>query len=157
MVAITGTLIVQIIVFLVLVWILKRWLWGPLLSAMDERKKRIADGLAAAEQGQRERELAEKHSREALSEAKEQANEIIANARRRADEIIDGAKEDARIEGERIVLSARSEIDQQMNLAREDLRRQVVALSIEGAEQVLRREVDAKANDEVLEKLAAEL
>ncbi|MDN5848764.1 MAG: F0F1 ATP synthase subunit B [Nitrococcus sp.] len=157
MVAITGTLIVQIAVFLALIWVLRRWLWGPLLGVMDERKKRIADGLAAAERGEHHLELADKRAREALREAKEQASEIIASAQRRADEIIDAAKVDAHTEGERIIVSARSEIEQQINLAREDLRRQVVALAIQGAERVLRREVDAAANEDVLEQLATQL
>lgn len=151
------TLFGQLASFVLFSYLVYRFLWDPLMNMLEERRKRVVDGLAAAERGQREKELAEKHAREVLREAKEQASEIIANAQRRADEIIDGAKGDARIEGERIIVSARSEIEQQMNAAREDLRHQVVALAIQGAERVLRREVDAAANEEVLEKLATQL
>lgn len=151
------TLFGQLASFALFSYLVYRFLWNPITNLLEERRKRVADGLAAAEHGQRERELAEKHAREVLREAKEQANEIIVNAQRRADEIVEGAKGDARIESARIVSSARSEIEQQMNLAREGLRREVVALAIEGAERVLRRKVDAKANNEVLEKLATEL
>ncbi|HET8700442.1 MAG TPA: F0F1 ATP synthase subunit B [Nitrococcus sp.] len=151
------TLFGQLASFALFSYLVYRFLWDPITNLLEERRKRIADGLAAAEHGQRERELAEKHAREVLREAKEQANEIIANAQRRASEIIEGAKDDARIEGERIIASARSEIEQQMNLAREGLRREVVTLAMQGAERVLRRKIDAKTNNEVLEKLAAQL
>ncbi|EAR22947.1 F0F1 ATP synthase subunit B [Nitrococcus mobilis] len=151
------TLFGQLASFALFSYLVYRFLWDPITNMLEERRKRVADGLAAAERGQREQELAEKHAREVLLEAKEQANEIIANAQRRADEIVEGAKDDARIEGERIVSAARSEVDQQINLAREGLRREVVALAIEGAEQVLKRKIDAKTNSEALEKLAAQL
>lgn len=151
------TLFGQLASFALFSYLVYRFLWDPITNLLEERRKRVADGLAAAERGQRERDLAEKHAREVLREAKEQANEIIANAQRRADEIVEGAKDEARIEGVRIVSSARSEIEQQMNLAREGLRREVVALALEGAERVLMRKIDAKANNEVLEKLATQL
>ena len=151
------TLFGQLASFALFSYLVYRFLWDPFMNMLEERRKRIAEGLAAAERGQRERELAEKHAREVLREAKEQANEIIANAQRRGDEIVDGAKDEARLEGERILSSARAEIEQQRNIAREGLRREVVALAIEGAERVLTRKVDAKANSEVLEKLAAQL
>lgn len=151
------TLFGQLASFALFSYLVYRFLWDPFTNMLEERRKRIAEGLAAAERGQREQELAEKHAREVLREAKEQANEIIANAQRRGDEIVDGAKDEARVEGERILSSARAEIEQQRNLAREGLRREVVALAIEGAERVLARKVDAKANSEVLEKLAAQL
>lgn len=151
------TLFGQLASFALFSYLVYRFLWDPITNVLEERRKRIADGLSAAERGQRDRELAEKHAREVLREAKEQANEIIVNAQRRAAEIVEGAKGDARIEGERIIASARSEIDQQMNLAREGLRREVVTLAIEGAEQVLKRKVDAASNDEILEKLATRL
>lgn len=151
------TLFGQLASFALFSYLVYRFLWDPITNMLEERRKRVADGLAAAERGQRERELAEKRAREVLREAKEQANDIIANAQRRADEIIEGAKDDARVEGDRIISAARSEIEQQMNLAREGLRREVVALAIQGAERVLRRKVDAKTNNEVLEKLATQL
>lgn len=151
------TLLGQLASFALFSYLVYRFLWDPLTNLMEERRKRVADGLAAAERGQRERELADKHAREVLHEAKEQANEIVANAQRRANELIEAAKSDARVEGERLVAAARSEIEQQMNQAREGLRREVVTLAIEGAERVLRRKIDAKADSEVLEKIAAQL
>lgn len=151
------TLFGQLASFALFSYLVYRFLWDPLTNMMEERRKRVADGLAAAERGQRERELADKHAREVLHEAKEQASEIIANAQHRANELIEAAKGDARVEGERLVAAARSEIDQQINQAREGLRREVVALAIEGAERVLKRKIDAKADGEVLEKIAAQL
>lgn len=151
------TLFGQLGTFAVFVFFIYRFLWGPMTNMMEERRKRIADGLAAAERGQHERELAEKHAKEVLHEAKEQAKEIIAQAQKRADEIVEESKDDARAEGERLIAAARSEIEQQMNQAREKLRAEVVELSLAGAEQVLMREVDAKAHNEALTKLAAQL
>lgn len=151
------TLFGQLASFALFSYLIYRFLWDPITNMLEERRKRIADGLAAAERGQREQELAEKHASEVLRGAKEQANEIIANAQRRAAEIVEGAKGDARTEGERIISSAHSEIEQQINLAREGLRREVVTLAIEGAERILRRKIDAKGNDEILEKLATQL
>jgi F-type H+-transporting ATPase subunit b len=128
-----------------------------MLRMMEERKKRIADGLAAAERGQHEKELAEKHAKQVLGEAKAKAAEIIAQAQKRAGEIVEEAKEGARQEGARLKHAAQAEIEQEMNQAREGLRKEVVALALSGAEQVLMREINAAEHGQVLEKLAAEL
>jgi F-type H+-transporting ATPase subunit b len=154
---VTATLIGQIIVFAVLVWFVKAFLWGPLLNMMEARKKRIADGLAAAERGQKEQEEAEQQAKKRLDEAKQQASDIINQAQRRAGEIVEEAKNDAREEGERIKAAAQSDIDQEINRARESLRKQVAAIAIAGAEQVLKREIDAKAHSRVLDDLAAQI
>jgi len=154
---VTLTLIGQMGTFAVLVWFVMRFLWEPVMKMMEDRKKRIADGLAAAERGQHEKELAEKHAKEVLHDAKEQAKEVIAQAQRRGDEIVEEAKDEARSEGDRLITAAQAEIEHQMNQAREKLRKDVVSLAMEGAEQVLMREVDASAHDEALEKLAAKL
>ncbi len=151
------TLIGQSIAFAVFVWFCMRFIWPPLLSVLDERKTKIAEGLAAAERGHHEQELAEKRAKEILLEAKEQAKDIVAHANKRADEIVDEAKQDAKSEGERIIVGARAGIDQEMNQAREKLRGEVVSLALAAAEQVLRREVDPAANEEVLQKFAAQL
>lgn len=151
------TLIGQSIAFAVFVWFCMRFIWPPLLSVLDERKTKIAEGLAAAERGHHEQELAEKRAKEILLEAKEQAKDIVAHANKRADEIVDEAKQDAKSEGERIIVGARAAIDQEMNQAREKLRGEVVSLALAAAEQVLRREVDPAANEEVLQKFAAQL
>jgi F-type H+-transporting ATPase subunit b len=154
---VTATLIGQIIVFAILVWFVKRYLWGPLLNMMEERRKRIADGLAAAERGQKEQEEAEEEVKKRLNEAKQQASDIINQAQRRAGEIVEEAKSDAREEGERIKAAAQSDIEQEINRARENLRKQVAAIAIAGAEQVLKKEIDAKAHSAVLNDLAAQI
>lgn len=154
---VTLTLFAQMVTFGILVWFVMRFLWQPVLNMLEDRRKRIADGLAAAERGQQERELGEKHAREALNEARQQVNEVLAQARKRADEMVEQAKDDARTEGQRLLEVARAEIAQEMNQARDALRADVVRLAIDGAEQVLMREVDATAHNETLEKLAARL
>ena len=151
------TLIGQTITFIVFVWFCLKFIWPHVMKALEDRKTQIADGLAAAERGKHQQELAQKKAEEAIRDAKEQAKEIIALANRRRDEIVDEAAADARAEGDRLIKAAKAEIDQQMNRAREQLREQVVALSLQGASQVLQREVDAKTHTDALSRLAAEL
>jgi F-type H+-transporting ATPase subunit b len=153
----TATLLAQIITFGVLVWFVQRFLWGPLTSVMEARKKKIADGLAAGERGLREQALAEERAKEVLHEAKAQASDIIQQAQKRAGGIVDEAKQDARAEGERLLTAAKAEIEQEANRAREDLRHQVAQLAVIGAGKVLEREVDAAAHKEVLDRLAANI
>jgi F-type H+-transporting ATPase subunit b len=154
---ITATLIGQMITFAVLIWFIKGVLWQPMLRMLDERKKRIADGLAAAERGLREKELGEKRATEVLHEAKDKANEVIGLAQKRAADIVEEAKEAGRAEGGRMVAAARAEVEQELNRAREQLRQEVIVLALKGAEQILMREVDARQHGAMLEKLAAEL
>jgi len=154
---VTATLFGQAFTFLVLVWFVKGVLWEPMLRMMDERKKRIADGLAAAERGHRDKDLAEKKAKEVIQEAKGQATDIIAHAEKRGGEIVEEAKDDARAEGDRLLVAARAEIDQEMNQAKDGLRKQVVELALQGAQQVLMREVNAAEHNKALEKLAAGL
>lgn len=151
------TLIGQSITFAVFIWFCYAYVWPPLVNALTERKKKIADGLAAAERGQHEQELAEKKAAERLKEAKGQAADIIAQAQKRATEIIDEAKEDARTEADRIKAGADAEIAQEVNRAREQLRKEVVSLAITGAEKVLKKEVDKEAHASSLNELAAQL
>jgi len=151
------TLIGQTITFFVFVWFCYKFVWPPLVTALEERTKKIADGLAAAERGKHEKELAEERARELLREAKEQAGEIINRADKRASEIIDEAKDDAREEGTRLKNAAQAEIEQEVNRVREDLRSQVVSIALAGAGKVLEREVDAGTHADMLERLAAEL
>jgi F-type H+-transporting ATPase subunit b len=154
---VTATLIGQIIVFVALIWFVKSFLWGPMLNMMEERKKRIADGLAAAERGQKEQEEAEQQVKERLDEAKQQASNIINQAQRRAGEIVEEAKTEAREEGERIKSAAQSEIEQEINRAKESLRKQVAVIAIAGAEQVIKKEIDPKTHSAVLDDLAAQI
>ena len=151
------TLIGQSITFAVFIWFCYAFVWPPLVNALTERKKKIADGLAAAERGQHEQELAEKKAAEQLKEAKGQAADIIAQAQKRASEIVDEAKGDARTEADRIKAGANAEIEQEINRAREHLRQEVVALAIQGAEKVLGKEVDKDAHASSLKELAAQL
>lgn len=154
---VTLTLFGQMLTFAVLIWFVMKFLWDPVLKLLEDRKQKIADGLAAAERGMHEKELAENRAKEVLVEAKEQAKEIISLANKRADEIVDEAKVDARAEGGRLITAAKAEIDQQMNSARESLRGEVVAIALAGAEQILKSEVDHRRHNEYLEKLAADL
>ena len=151
------TLIGQSITFAIFVWFCMSFVWPPIAKALDERKTRIADGLAAAEKGLVAEEQGRKAAEAELDQAKEQAKEIISQAQRRAGEIVEEAKGEARQEGERLLHGARAEIDQERFQAREQLRAEVVSIAMQGAEQVLMREVDAKAHAEALDKLAANL
>jgi F-type H+-transporting ATPase subunit b len=151
------TLIGQSITFAVFVWFCFKFVWPPIVNALAERRKRIADGLAAAERGQHEQELAEKKASRHIKDAKAQAAEIITLAQKRASEIVDESKGDARVEAERIIAGANAEIEQEANRAREQLRKEVVKLAIAGAEKILKKEVDAKAHENSLNDLAAQL
>ncbi|MFN3593667.1 MAG: F0F1 ATP synthase subunit B [Thiobacillaceae bacterium] len=154
---INATLIGQSITFAVFVWFCMRYIWPPIVNALEARRKQIADGLAAAERGRHEQELAAKRAAETLHEAKVKAAEIIAQAEKRAAQIIDEAKAAAKAEGDRLLAAAQAEIEQAAHRAREQLRAQVAALVVAGAEKVLRREVDAKAHAELLEAIAKEI
>lgn len=151
------TLIAQAIAFAVLIWFTVKFVWPPLLKAIETRQKEIADGLAAAADGKNALEAAAKKSEVTLTEAKQKASEIIAQAEKRGTQIIEEAKANAKAEGERIIAGAKAEIDQEVNRAKEGLRAQVSTLAIAGAEKILRKEIDAKAHSELLSKLAAEL
>jgi F-type H+-transporting ATPase subunit b len=151
------TLIAQLISFAVFVWFTMKFVWPPIVKALEERKAKIADGLAAAERGQHEQELAEKKAAERLHEAKQQAAEIIAKAEKRGSEIVEEAKTDARTEGERLVTAARAEIEQETNKAREVLREKVAELAVAGAEKILRKEINAAAHQDIVTALAKQI
>jgi len=151
------TLIAEMIVFVAFVWFCKKFVWSPIIAALNARKAQIADGLAAAERGQLEHELAEKRAVEALKEAKVQASEIIAKAEKRASDIVDESKTDARTEGDRLLVAAKAEIDQEVQRAKEALRAELGSIVVSGAEKILEREVDASAHDDMIKKLAAQI
>lgn len=154
---INATLIGQTITFLVFVWFCMKFVWPPIMNALAERKKQIADGLAAGERGKHELELASKRAADELRDAKAQAAEVIAQAEKRAAQIVDEAKGAAKAEGDRMIAGAKAEIDQEATRAREALREQVAALAVAGAEKILRREIDAKAHADLLEAIKKEL
>jgi len=151
------TLLFQMVFFAFFVWFTKKYVWVPIIGVLNERKTKIADGLAAAEKGVKAEEIGHQKAEKLIAEAKAQANEIIARAEKRGNEIVESAKEGARTEGERIVNSARSEIDRELNQAREELRGKVSSLAVAGAQKILAREIDASAHGEMLDKLAREL
>jgi F-type H+-transporting ATPase subunit b len=151
------TLIGQSITFAFFIWFCLKFVWPPIMKALTERRNKIADGLAAAEKGQHEEELAKKRATDILKQAKEQAGEIIRQAEKRAAEIIDEAKNDAKAEGQRMIHAAQAEITQSVTQAREQLRGQVVSLAVAGASKILKKEIDAKANEALLKDLAASL
>lgn len=151
------TLLAQAVSFAILIWFTVKFVWPPLLNAVETRQKQIADGLAAGERGRHELELASKRASQDLHAAKEKASAIIAQAEKRAAEIIEEAKSNAKVEGDRILAGAKAEIDQEVNRAKEGLRQQVSQLAVAGAEKILRREIDAKAHGDMLTAIANEL
>jgi len=154
---INATLIGQAIAFLIFIGFCMKYVWPPIIEALDERKKKIADGLAAAERGRHEQELAEKRAQQVIHEAKEQANEIISQAQRRGNEIVDESKDNARIEGDRILTSAKAEIVQEANRAKDELRSQVGAVAIAGAAKIISREIDDKVHTDLLDELVGQI
>ena len=151
------TMLAQAISFSIFIWFTARFVWPPLMKAVDDRQKKIADGLAAADQGQQELVRSQGRAQEIVNGAKQQSQELIASAQKRVDDMIDHAKAAAKLEGERQLTAARASIDQERQQARETLRGQVAALALAGAEQVLMREIDVGKHKEVLEKLSARL
>ena len=151
------TLIAQAIAFAILIWFTVKFIWPPLLGAIEKRQKEIADGLAAAQEGKASLEIAEKKSAQSVGEAKQKGAEIISQAEKRASEILEDAKNQAKEEGDRIIFGAKAEIEQEINRAKEGLRQQVSTLAIAGAEKILRKEIDAKAHAEILTAIAKEL
>lgn len=151
------TLIGQLLTFVVFVWFTMKYVWTPIVGALNARRKGIAEGLAAADRGKHDQELAKQRAAKVLREAKSEASDIVTQAQKRAAEIVDAAKVDARGEGERIIGSARSEIEREVSRAREQLREQVAVLAVAAAEKILRREVDAAAHKSVLDSIAKQL
>ena len=151
------TLIGQTIAMLVFVWFCMKFIWPPIMQAIEERQTQIADGLAAAERGQYSLEKAEAKAEEIIQEARQQASGILDQAHARANEIVAEGKADGIKERDRQLAAARAEVEQETNRAREELRGQVSAIAIASAEKILRREIDAKAHEEILSKLSAEL
>lgn len=151
------TLIGQAISFTIFVWFCMKYVWPPILRALQERETQIADGLAAAEKGQETLVQAEQRHGELIEEGKQQVVDMIAQASKRGDDMVDEAKNDARSEGERLLSAARAEIEQERTQARENLKKDVAALALAAAEQILMREVDKEAHNEVLAKLTSGL
>jgi F-type H+-transporting ATPase subunit b len=152
-----ATLIGQSITFIFFVWFCMKYVWPPIMNALESRKKLIADGLAAGDRGKHELELAAKRAGESMREAKVLAAEVISQAEKRAAQIVEEAKLAAKEEGGRQLAAAQANIEQEANRAREGLRDQVAALAVAGAEKILRREVNAQTHADLLGQLKAEL
>lgn len=155
--SINATLFVQAIVFAILVWFTMKFVWPPIAAALDERAKKVADGLAAADKAKSELSSANKRVEEELAKSRNETATRLADAERRAQAIIEEAKGKATEEGNKIVAAARVEADQQTVKAREALREQVAVLAVKGAEQILRKEVNAGVHADLLARLKAEL
>jgi F-type H+-transporting ATPase subunit b len=155
--SITATFILQMIVFLILVWFTMRFIWPPIAGALDTRAKKIADGLSAADKARADLAAADQRVEQQLSEARDDANRRLADAERLAQSMIEEAKARASEEGAKIVAQARADAEQEANKAREALREQVAALAVRGAEQILRREVNPGVHADLLNRLKVEL
>lgn len=151
------TLFGQMLAFAVFVWFTMRFVWPPLVKAMDERKAKIAEGLAAAERGQHEQELAERRAKDTLQEAKQAAAEIRSKAEKQAALLIEEARDKAKEEGSRQLAAARAEIEQETTKAREVLRAKVAELALVGAEKILRKEIDASAHQDIVDSVANQI
>jgi len=156
-VSITGTLIIQMIVFLILVGFTMKFVWPPIATALDERARKIADGLAAADKAKTELSNANQRVEAELAKSRNETAARLADAERRAQAIVEEAKARAAEEGNKIIAAAKLEADQQAVKVREALREQVAALAVKGAEQILRKEVNAGVHAELLGRLKTEL
>ena len=151
------TLLGQSIAMLVFVWFCMKFIWPPIMTAIEERQTEIADGLAAAERGQQSLDKAKAEADDVVGDARKQATTILDQAHARANEIVAEGKADGVKERERQLAAATAEVEQETNRAREELRGQVSAIAVASAEKILRREIDSKTHEDILGKLAAEL
>ncbi len=152
-----ATLFAQLVVFFILAWFTMKFVWPPIVKALDERAKKIADGLAAGERGKHDLELATKRSADALREGKEKSADLLAQAEKRAAQIVDEAKAAAKVEAERIVAAGKADAEQEAVRAKEQLRESVAALAVAGAEKILRREINAQAHADILAAIKQDL
>src|SRR5213082_1945166 len=151
------TLLMQAVAFGVFIWFCAKFVWPPLMRAIEARQKQIADGLAAGEEGRQSLSRTEKQIAQMMTEAKTRASDIVAQGEKLKSETIDQARGDAKAEGERLIAAAKAEIAQEVSRAKEALRNQVADLAVAGASQILKREVDAKAHAEILAALQKQL
>jgi F-type H+-transporting ATPase subunit b len=156
-VSITGTLIIQMIVFLILVGFTMKFVWPPIAAALDERARKIGDGLAAADKAKAELAAADRRVEEELAKTRNESAALLADAERRGQQLVEEAKTRALEEANKIIAAAKAEADQQSAKAREVLREQVAVLAVKGAEQILRKEVNAGVHAELLDRLKIEL
>ena len=151
------SLIAQAIAFAAFIWFTVKFVWPPMLRAIETRQKTIADGLAAAGQGRRSLEVSTRQADEAIKQARARAAEILAQAERRGAQLVEEARQSAKDEGSRELAAAKAEIEQEVTRAREELRDRVASLAVAGAEKILRREVDTRVHAELLESIKRQL
>ncbi|GAA5193827.1 F0F1 ATP synthase subunit B [Ferrimonas gelatinilytica] len=154
---INATLLGQLIAFILFVWFCMKYVWPPLLAAIEERQKTIADGLASAERAGKNLELAQQKASDQIKDAKGQAAEIVEQANKRGNAIVEEAKAEAEVVRAKIIAQGEAEIEAERNRARDELRAQVAALAVAGAEKILERSIDANAHRDIVDKLANEL
>lgn len=154
---INATLIGQTIAFIMFVWFCMKFVWPPIMAALEERKAKIAEGLEAAERGHKEHELAEQRAKDVLHEARSDASDIINQANARGGELVEEAKGKAVDEANKVKAAASSELEQEVNSAREALRAQVSVLAISAAEQILKREIDASKHQDIINDVSKQL
>ena len=154
---INATLIAQMLVFVILIWFTMKFIWPPLMTAMDERARRISEGLSAAEKARKDLADADARVAEEIKKARAEATVIIDKAHQQANQIIEKAKQDAIVEAQRQKATAAADIESLAHRAREELRSQVASLAVSGAEKILKREIDANAHKALLDQLVAEM
>ncbi|MBC3766655.1 F0F1 ATP synthase subunit B [Neptunicella marina] len=154
---INATLLGELIAFIIFVLFCMKYVWPPIMNAIEERQKKIADGLAASERAEKDLQLAQDEAAAKLKEAKAQAADIIEQAKKRASQIVDEETQRGHQEREKIIAQGHSEVEAERNRAREELRKQVADLAVVGAERILGRQIDAAAQSDIVEKLVAEL
>jgi F-type H+-transporting ATPase subunit b len=156
-VTINATLIAQMLVFLILIWFTMKYIWPPLMTAMDERARRISEGLSAAEKARKDLADADARVQDEIRKARTEAASIIDKAHQQASQIVEKAKQDAIVEATRQKATAAADIESMAHRAREELRSQVASLAVSGAEKILKREIDANAHKALLDQLVAEM
>jgi F-type H+-transporting ATPase subunit b len=154
---INATLLGELIAFIFFVWFCMKYVWPPIIGAIEERQQKIADGLAASERGEKDLELAQEKATDQLKEAKAQAADIIEQAKKRGSAIVDEETQRGHSEREKIIAQGYSEVEAERNRTKEELRQKVAVLAIAGAEKILEREIDAAAQSDIVAKLVAEL
>jgi F-type H+-transporting ATPase subunit b len=152
-----ATLLGQAIAFVLFVWFCMKYVWPPLITAIEERQKNIADGLAAADRAAKDLSLAQANASDKLKEAKRTATEIIDQANIRKNKILDEAREEALVERQNILTQGEAEIETERNRARDELRKQVATLAVIGAEKILERSIDEQAHSDILDSITAKL
>ncbi|ASA55777.1 F0F1 ATP synthase subunit B [Vibrio gazogenes] len=154
---INATLLGQAIAFAIFVWFCMKYVWPPLMAAIEERQKKIADGLSAAERAEKDLDLAKANASERIKEAKQAAAEVIEQANKRKSQILDEARDEALVERNHLIAQAEAEIESLRIRARDDLRKQVATLAVAGAEKILERSIDKDAHKDILDSITAKL